>query len=51
VPRPRPQNTASNKVLTKQPSYDALNGGRPQMNPDTNRPVEKKKNAPKPGKP
>jgi hypothetical protein len=50
VPRPRPQNTASNKVLTKQPSYDALNGGRPQMNPDTNRPVEKK-NAPKPGKP
>ncbi len=51
VPRPRPQNTARNKVLTKQPTYDALNGGRPQMNPDTNRPVEKKKNAPKPGKP
>jgi hypothetical protein len=51
VPRPRPQNTARNKVLTKQPSYDALNGGRPEMNPDTNRPVEKKKSAPKPGKP
>ena len=50
VPRPRPQNTARNKVLTKQPSYDALNGGPPQMDPGTNRPVEKK-NAPKPGKP
>jgi hypothetical protein len=50
VPRPRPQNTARNKVLTKQPTYDALNGGRPDMNPDTNRPVEKK-NTPKPGKP
>jgi hypothetical protein len=51
VPRPRPQNTARNKVLTKQPSYDALNGGPPEMDPATNRPVEKKKNAPKPGKP
>jgi hypothetical protein len=50
VPRPRPQNTARNKVLTKQPSYDALNGGLPAMDPATNRPVEKK-NAPKPGKP
>jgi hypothetical protein len=50
-PVPRPRSQAGNKVLTKQPSYDALNGGRPQMNPDTNRPVEKKKNAPKPGKP
>jgi hypothetical protein len=50
VPRPRPQNTARNKVLTKQPSYEALNGGRPEIDPDTNRP-EKKKNAPKPGKP
>ena len=48
VPRPRPQ--ASNKVLTKQPTYNALNGGRPQMNPHTNRPVEKKKPAPT-GKP
>jgi hypothetical protein len=48
VPRPRPQ--ASNKVLTKQPTYNALNGGRPQMNPVTNRPVEKKKPAPT-GKP
>ena len=51
LPHPRPQNTARNKVLTKQPSYDALNGGPPQMDPATNRPVEKKKNAPKPGKP
>jgi hypothetical protein len=50
LPSPRPQNTARNKVLTKQPSYDALNGGRPQMNPATNRPVEKKKPAPT-GKP
>jgi hypothetical protein len=50
LPRPRPQNTARNKVLTKQPSYDALNGGRPEMNPATNRPVEKKKPAPT-GKP
>jgi hypothetical protein len=50
VPRPRPQNTARNKVLTEQPSYDALNGGRPEIDPDTNRP-EKKKPAPKPGKP
>jgi hypothetical protein len=50
VPRPQPQNTARNKVLTKQPSYDALNGGRPQMDPDTNRPVQKKKPAPT-GKP
>jgi hypothetical protein len=49
-PRPRPQNRASNKVLTRQPSYEALNGGRPEMNPATNRPVEKKP-APKPGKP
>ena len=48
VPRPRPQ--ASNKVLTKQPTYDALNGGRPAINPATNRPVEKKKPAPT-GKP
>jgi hypothetical protein len=38
-------------VLTKQPSYNALNGGPPEMDPTTNRPVEKKKNAPKPGKP
>lgn len=49
-PRPRPQNTAKNKVLTKQPSYDALNGGPPQIDPATNRPVQKKKPAPT-GKP
>jgi hypothetical protein len=50
VPRPRPQNTAKNKVLTKQPTYDALNGGLPQIDPATNRPVVKKKLPPK-GKP
>jgi hypothetical protein len=50
-PRPRPQNTAKNTVLTKQPTYDALNGARPAMNPATNMPVDKKKPAPKPGKP
>lgn len=50
VPHPRPQNTAKNKVLTKQPTYDALNGGLPEMDPVTNRPVVKKKPAPK-GKP
>jgi hypothetical protein len=50
VPVPRPQNTAKNKVLTKQPTYGALNGGRPEINPATNRPVVKKKPAPT-GKP
>ena len=49
-PRPRPQNTARNKVLTKQPSYAALNGGRPEIDPATNKPVVKKP-TPKPGKP
>ena len=43
--------SASNKVLTTQPSYDALNGGaRPAIDPATNLPVVKKP-APKPGKP
>ena len=50
TPHPRPQNTAKNKMRTKQPTYEALNGGRPDMNPATNRPVEKKKPAPT-GKP
>jgi hypothetical protein len=50
VPHPRPQNTAKNKVLTRQPTYDALNGGLPEIDPATNRPVVKKKPPPK-GKP
>jgi hypothetical protein len=50
-PQPRPRPQAQNKVLTKQPSYDALNGGRPALNPATNLPVDKKKPTPKPGKP
>jgi hypothetical protein len=50
-PPPKPQPRASNKVLTTQPSYDALNGGaRPAIDPATNLPVVKKP-APKPGKP
>jgi hypothetical protein len=50
-PQPRPRPQAQNKVLTKQPSYNALNGARPAMNPATNLPVEKKKPTPTPGKP
>jgi len=50
-PRPRPTNRASNKMVTKQPSYDALHGGgEPAIDPKTNLPVVKKP-APKPGKP
>ena len=50
-PTPRPQQRASgNKMLTRQPSYQALNGGRPAIDPATNKPVVKKP-APKPGKP
>lgn len=49
--RPPPkQRTGANKVLTTQPSYGALNGGRPAIDPATNLPVVKKP-APKPGKP
>jgi hypothetical protein len=49
--RPPPkQRTGANKVLTKQPSYAALNGGHPAIDPATNLPVVKKP-APKTGKP
>jgi hypothetical protein len=47
--KPRPRG-AANKVLTTQPSYGALNGGRPAVNPATNLPVAPKP-APKPKKP
>ena len=35
-PKPR---TSGNKLRTKQPTYQALNGGRAQIDPDTNLPV------------
>jgi hypothetical protein len=49
-PQPRPGNNASNKVLTKQPSYDALKGGQRPIDPATNLPVVNKPER-KPGKP
>lgn len=49
-PPPKPQRTGANKVLTTQPSYGALNGGHPTIDPATNLPVVKKA-ARKPGKP
>ncbi|MGH8236353.1 MAG: DUF4124 domain-containing protein [Steroidobacteraceae bacterium] len=49
-PPPKPQPRAGNKVLTTQPSYGALNGGHPAIDPATNRPVVKKPER-KPGKP
>ena len=50
-PPPKPTPRASNKVLTTQPSYGALNGSAHQaIDPATNLPVVKKA-APKPGKP
>jgi hypothetical protein len=48
-PKPQPRG-AANKVLTTQPSYGALNGARPAVNPATNLPVAPKP-APKPKKP
>lgn len=48
-PKPQPRG-AANKLPSTQPSYGALNGGRPAIDPATNRPVIKKP-APKPGKP
>jgi hypothetical protein len=49
-PQPRPR-SASNKLPTQQPSYDALNGSaHAAIDPATNLPVVKK-SAPKPGKP
>jgi len=48
-PKPQPRG-AANKILTTQPTYGALNGARPAVNPATNLPV-KPKPAPKPKKP
>jgi hypothetical protein len=48
-PKPTPRG-ASNKMLTTQPTYGALNGGQPAIDPATNLPVVKK-HTPKPGKP
>jgi Domain of unknown function (DUF4124) len=50
-PPPKPRTgKAVNKLPSSQPSYNALNGGRPAIDPATNRPIVKKP-APKPGKP
>ncbi|HEY7641172.1 MAG TPA: DUF4124 domain-containing protein [Steroidobacteraceae bacterium] len=50
-PPPKPtKKTTANKVLTTQPTYGALNGGRPPIDPATNLPVVQKP-APKPKKP
>jgi Domain of unknown function (DUF4124) len=48
-PKPQPRG-AANKVLTTQPSYGALNGALPAVNPATNMPLAPKP-APKPKKP
>lgn len=48
-PKPQPRG-ASNKLPSTQPSYGALNGGRPAIDPATNMPVTAKPK-PKPGKP
>jgi hypothetical protein len=48
-PKPQPRG-AANKVLRTQPSYGALNGAPPVVNPATNMPVAPKP-APKPKKP
>jgi hypothetical protein len=45
-PKPRP--SAQNKMITRQPSYQALNGGRAQIDPNTNLPL---KTQPAPGGP
>jgi hypothetical protein len=49
-PPPKPQPRAGNKMLTSQPTYGALNGGQPAIDPATNLPVVKKPE-PKKGKP
>jgi hypothetical protein len=50
-PPPKPQPRAgANKMPTSQPTYGALNGAQPLIDPATNLPVVKKP-APKPGKP
>lgn len=48
-PKPQPRG-AANKMPATQPSYGALNGGQPVIDPATNLPAVKKP-APKPGKP
>jgi len=48
-PKPQPRG-AANKLLTAQPSYGALNGALPSVNPATNLPVAPKP-PPKPKKP
>jgi hypothetical protein len=48
-PKPQPRG-AANKLPATQPSYGALNGGRPAIDPATNMPVNAKPK-PKPGKP
>jgi hypothetical protein len=48
----KPKRTAGNKLTTKQPSYQALNGGKPAIDPSTNLPVKAKpaqKTGPKAG--
>ena len=47
-PKPQPRRGAANKLPTRQPSYAALNGGVPEIDPATNLPV---KPPPKPAGP
>ena len=47
-PKPTPRPGASNKLPTSQPTYAALNDGRAQMDPVTNRPIVTKPAAAKP---
>lgn len=47
-PPPKPRTSAGNKMRTSQPTYQALNGGRTQIDPDTNMPA---KTQPPPGGP
>jgi hypothetical protein len=49
-PKPQPRTGAAQRPRTTQPSYGALNGARPAINPATNLPVVRKP-APKPRKP
>jgi hypothetical protein len=49
-PKPQPRG-AANKMPTTQPSYGALSGGRPVIDPATNLPVVKKPAPKKNGKP
>ena len=49
-PPPKPQPRTGNKLSATQPTYSALNGAQPAIDPATNLPVPKKP-APKPKKP